>query len=171
MTALSVELMDITRNWVSSFVMLCQAFTAADFSCSLFVGLSAFSFDFSKWNACSIGLKSRARLGHSKILHFFTSNNSWVAYAECFGLSCWRSAAIFFLAVELGSKSVRRSCLSDIRGILQCKNRSVKTSFRCWTLSSLVCSFFYQNLPKCWFGCFLLSLWWICLVFETKWQT
>ncbi len=29
MTALSVELMDITWDWVSSFVMLCQAFTAA----------------------------------------------------------------------------------------------------------------------------------------------
>ncbi len=32
MTALSLELMDITRDWVSSFVMLCQAFAAADFS-------------------------------------------------------------------------------------------------------------------------------------------
>ncbi len=29
MTALSVELMDITWDWVSSIVMLCQAFTAA----------------------------------------------------------------------------------------------------------------------------------------------
>ncbi len=57
MTALSLELMDITRDWVSSFVMIFQAFTAADLSC-LFVGLSAFSFVFSKWNACSIGLRS-----------------------------------------------------------------------------------------------------------------
>ncbi len=40
-TALSLELMDITRDWVSSFVMLCQAFTLADFSCCLFVGLYA----------------------------------------------------------------------------------------------------------------------------------
>ncbi len=39
MTALSLELMDITRNWFSSFVMLCQAFTAADFSCCLWVFL------------------------------------------------------------------------------------------------------------------------------------
>ncbi len=31
MTVLSLEL-NITRDWVSSFVMLCQAFTAADFS-------------------------------------------------------------------------------------------------------------------------------------------
>ncbi len=36
MTALSLELMNITRDWVSSFVMLCQAFTAADFSCRIF---------------------------------------------------------------------------------------------------------------------------------------
>ncbi len=49
MTALSVELMDIT------FVMLCQAFTAADFSYCLFVGLSVFSFVFSKWNAAQSG--------------------------------------------------------------------------------------------------------------------
>ncbi len=47
MTALSLELMDITKDWVSSFVTLCQAFTAADFSCCLFVGLSVFSFVFS----------------------------------------------------------------------------------------------------------------------------
>ncbi len=54
-----------------SFMMLCQAFTAADFSCCLFVGLSAFSFVYSKWNACSIGLKSGDWLGHCKIFHFF----------------------------------------------------------------------------------------------------
>ncbi len=44
MTALSLELMDVTKDWVSSFVMLCQAFTAADFSYCLFLGLSVFSF-------------------------------------------------------------------------------------------------------------------------------
>ncbi len=43
MTALSLELMDITKD------------TAADFICCLFVGLSAFSFVFSKLNACSTG--------------------------------------------------------------------------------------------------------------------
>ncbi len=52
MTALSLELMDITRDCVSWFVMLCQAFTATDFSCCLFVGLSAFSSVFRKWNKC-----------------------------------------------------------------------------------------------------------------------
>ncbi len=81
MTALSLELMDITRDWVSSFVMPCQAFAAADFSCCLFVGLSAFSFVFSKWNACSIGLSFGDWLGHCRIFHFFTLKNSWVAFA------------------------------------------------------------------------------------------
>ncbi len=56
---------------VSSSVMLCQDFTAADFSCCLFVGLSAFSFVFRKWNACSIGLKSGDWLGHCRIFPFF----------------------------------------------------------------------------------------------------
>ncbi len=71
MTASSLELTDTTRDWVSSFVMLCQAFTAADFSCRLFVGLSAFSFVFSKWNAYSIGLRSGDWLGHCRIFLFF----------------------------------------------------------------------------------------------------
>ncbi len=81
MTALSLEL------WVSSFVMLCQAFTAADFSCCLFVGRAAFSFVFSKWNSCSIGLRSGDWLGHCRIFHFITFKNSWVAFAGCFGSS------------------------------------------------------------------------------------
>ncbi len=71
MTALSLELMDITRNWVSSFVMFCQAFTAAEFSCCLFVGLSAFSFVFSKWNAWSIGLRSGDWLSLQNIPLFY----------------------------------------------------------------------------------------------------
>ncbi len=87
MTALCLELMDITKDWVSSFVMLCQAFAVANFSCCLFVGLSAFSFVFSRWNACSIWLKSGDWLGHCRIIHFFTFKNSWVASAVCFGSS------------------------------------------------------------------------------------
>ncbi len=73
MTAWSLDLMDITKDWVSSFVMLCQAFTAADFRCCLFVGLSAFSFIFNKRNECSIGLRSGDWLGHCRIFHFLTS--------------------------------------------------------------------------------------------------
>ena len=57
-TAWSMEAMDITRRWVSSFLMLFQSFTAAVFSCCLFVGLSVLSFVFSKWNSCSIWLRS-----------------------------------------------------------------------------------------------------------------
>ncbi len=79
--------MNITRDWVSSFVMLCQAFTAADFSYCLFVGLSAFSFVFSEWNAFSIRLQSGDWLGHCRIFHFFAFKNSWVAFAVCFGSS------------------------------------------------------------------------------------
>ncbi len=67
MTALSV---DLPRDCVSSFVMLCQAFTAAEI---LFVGLSTFSFVFSKWNACSIGLRSGDWLGHFRIIHYVPS--------------------------------------------------------------------------------------------------
>ncbi len=49
------ELMDIiSRDWV----LLCdvyQVFTAADFSCCLFVALSVFSLVFSEWNAARSG--------------------------------------------------------------------------------------------------------------------
>ncbi len=54
MTALSLELMDITRDWVLSFVMLCQDFTAADFSYCLWIFvplvLSSSSEIQSGWN-------------------------------------------------------------------------------------------------------------------------
>ncbi len=43
MTALSLELMDITRDCVPSFMLLYQVFTAADSSCCFFVGLSYLS--------------------------------------------------------------------------------------------------------------------------------
>ncbi len=85
MTALSLELMDLTGDWVSSFVVLFQAFTAADFSCCLFACLSSISFVFSKWNACSIGLRSGDWLGHCGIFHLLTFKHSWVAFALCLG--------------------------------------------------------------------------------------
>ncbi len=85
MTALSLELMDFTRDWVSSFVMLCQAFTAADFSCCLFVGLSAFSFVFSKWNACLIRLRSGDWLCHCRIFHFLPSKTPGLLYLYVLG--------------------------------------------------------------------------------------
>ncbi len=80
MTALSLELMVITRDCVSSFLMLCQAFTATDFSCCMFVGLSAFSSVFRKWNKCSIRLESGDWLGHCRIFHFFTFKELLLLY-------------------------------------------------------------------------------------------
>ncbi len=80
-----MELVDITRDWVSSFMIF---FTAADFSCCLFVGLSTFSCVFSKWNACSIRLRSGDWLDHCRKIHLFTFKNSWVTFAVCFGSLC-----------------------------------------------------------------------------------
>ena len=85
MTAWSLEPMDITKHWVSSFAMLCQAFTAAVFCCWLFEGLSALRFVLSKWNAYSIGLRSGDWLDHCRIFYFFALKTSWVAFAVCFG--------------------------------------------------------------------------------------
>ncbi len=79
MTALSLELMDITKDpplWCFARPLLQLT--------SIVVCLWAFSFVFSKWNACSIGLRSGDWLGHCKILQFFIFKNSWVAFAVCF---------------------------------------------------------------------------------------
>ncbi len=84
-TAWSLERIDITRRWVSSLVMLCQASTATVFSSCLFLGHFPFSFVFSKWNACSIGFRSGDWLGHCITVHFFPFKNSLVAFAVCFG--------------------------------------------------------------------------------------
>ncbi len=86
-TAWSLERIDITRRWVSSLVMLCQASTATVFSSCLFLGHFPFSFVFSKWNACSIGFRSGDWLGHCITVHFFPFKNSLVAFAVCFGSS------------------------------------------------------------------------------------
>ncbi len=51
MTALSLQLVDITRDWVSSFVMLCKAFTAADFSFHAGLGWFLFSVMLQEQNA------------------------------------------------------------------------------------------------------------------------
>ncbi len=80
MTALSLDLVDISRDWVSFFVMLSQVFTADDFSCCWFVGLSVFSFVFSEWNAAQSGWDQET----DRISHFFTFKNSWVAFAVCY---------------------------------------------------------------------------------------
>ena len=59
--------------------MSCQTFTAAAFSCGLFVDLSAFGFVFSRWKACSNWLR------RWRNVHFFPFKNSWVSFALCFG--------------------------------------------------------------------------------------
>ncbi len=69
MTDLSLELMDIT---------FCDALPGL--YCSwlqllFFVGLSALSFVLSKWNACSVGLKSGNWLGHCRIFHLLPSKS------------------------------------------------------------------------------------------------
>ncbi len=97
--------------------MLCQAFSAADFSCCLFVGLSAFSFVFSKWNACSIVLRSGDWLGHCRIIHFFTFKNSWVAFPVCFGsLSIWRAAQSTLLHLAESGQTVYPCTLQNSSG-------------------------------------------------------
>ncbi len=80
MTALSLDLVDISRDWVSFFVMLSQVFTADDFRCCWFVGLSVLSFVFSEWNAAQSGWDQET----DRISHFFTFKNSWVAFAVCY---------------------------------------------------------------------------------------
>lgn len=56
-TATSLDLIDVNRCWVSSGLMLCQAFTAAAFCCCL----------FNKRKAFLIGLQSGNWTGHSSL--------------------------------------------------------------------------------------------------------
>ncbi len=66
--------MTVWNSWVSSFVMRCQAFAAADFSCFFFfVGLSTFSLSSASENACLIGLRSGVLLVYCRIFHFLPS--------------------------------------------------------------------------------------------------
>ncbi len=111
MTALSLELMDITRDWVSSYVMLCQAFTAADFSCCLFVGLSAFSFVFRKWNVCSIGFRSGDWHGHRKIFIIILFFNTFYLQKLLGCFWCLMSWVIVHLYSEAPSNHLCSICL------------------------------------------------------------
>ncbi len=112
--------------------MLCQAFTSADFSCCLFVGLSAFSFLFSKWNACSIRLISWDWLGHFRMFHFFTFKNSWVAFAVCFGSSSictMKCRPINFAAFGwIWANSISLYTSESIRLLLSSVTSSINTS-------------------------------------------
>ncbi len=69
---LKSELLDITGDWVSSSGMHCQAFTAADFSCCLWVFLPL--------------VLSSARSSNEEF-STFTFKNFWLAFGVCFGSS------------------------------------------------------------------------------------
>ncbi len=170
MTPLSLKLIDITRDCVSSFVVVCQAFTAADFSCCLFVGPSVFSFVFSKLNACSIGLKSGDWHGHCRIFHFFTFKNSWVVFSVCFGSLYTRTMkchAINFDAIGwIWADSISLYTSEFIRLLLSSVTSSLNTSnpvpleamhttppcftnyvvcFGSWAVPSLLQTFFFPS--------------------------
>lgn len=76
MTTLSLETMDNTRHWVSSLMILCQAFNA------VVCGAICLLFCLQQVNACSIGFRSGDQLGHYRTFLFFafelcTVKHSW----------------------------------------------------------------------------------------------
>lgn len=85
MTVWRLGAMDITTCWLSSLEMVCQACSAAAFSCCLFVGLSAFCSPFSHWKACSAGLRSGDWLGQWRTSRLLALWKSLTAFAGCFG--------------------------------------------------------------------------------------
>lgn len=91
-------------NPVSSLEML---FSAATFSCCLFVGLCAFSFVFCNSNACSVSLRSRDSLVYLEISNFFVLRNSWFAFAVCCWLLATCSVNLLNLSREYGSVCFR----------------------------------------------------------------
>lgn len=52
-----------------------QVFTAASYSCCLFVSLSAFSFVINEWNRSLVGLRIGHWFHHYKIFYFFVLRN------------------------------------------------------------------------------------------------
>ncbi len=84
-TAVNLWHIDMTRLLVSFFKILSPAFNAANSSCCLFCGVSAFTLLFSWWNSCSIRFQSGDWLGQSKTFHFFALTNSLTELAGCFG--------------------------------------------------------------------------------------
>ncbi len=78
MTPLSLELIDITKDWVFSFVMLCQTFTAVVDCLWVFLSLVLSS-------ASEMHAQSGWNQEIDRKFHFFTFKNAWVAFAVCFG--------------------------------------------------------------------------------------
>ncbi len=84
MTALSLELTDITKDWVSYFVMLCQSLQLTSVVVCLWVFLLLVLSSASEMHTQS-GWKSDDWLGHCRIFHCFAFKNSCVAFAVYFG--------------------------------------------------------------------------------------
>lgn len=94
--------MDITKLCVSSFKMLCQAFTAAFFSCCLFVDLSAFRFVLSMWNAAWSGWD---------LVTWLLQKNSWIlqyVLGHCWSILWSTVQSTLILLVEFEKKT--RTC-------------------------------------------------------------
>lgn len=83
--------MNMNKFWVSSLEMLCQAFSAAAFSCYFFVGLPPFN----KWKA--------ALLAWDEMTDRTCERNSCIAFAVCFGSSSICKAVSYqFWAKSIG---------------------------------------------------------------------
>ncbi len=67
--------------------LLCDAFTAADFSCCLFVGLSAFLFCLQLVKYVLNRVELRRLTWWLRNIPLFTFKNSWVSFSVCFGSS------------------------------------------------------------------------------------
>ncbi len=159
MTAFSLELMNITRDWVSSFVMLCRAF----------VGLPAFSFCF-----CRSGLAFLDVFWQSLIwpcLHLVVNPLyllSWslllIVDFDSDTSTSWR---VFFtwLNVVKGFFFTMERILRSSTTVVLCGRPCIH-----FYVAELTSAFFFSS--ECtklliWpLRMFLLSLWWICFVFE-----
>ncbi len=77
--ALSLALMDISRDWVSSLWCFARSLL------QLTSVVVCFYFCLQRVKCSSIGFRSGEWLGHCRIIHLFTFKNSWVAFPVCFG--------------------------------------------------------------------------------------
>lgn len=117
--------MDITKHWISSFVMLRQAFTGAVLSCCLFVGLFLNFFKF-----C---------LKHVKYMLGLRSGD-WLGYCRIFQYSCFPST--FWIIVHL--------CREAPSNLLRCTSLSLSRNwiplyFRIHLATTVFCHVIYKH--------------------------
>ncbi len=79
-TAWSLERIDITRRWVSSLVMLCQASTATVFSSCLFLGHFPFSL--------SSASEMHAQSDSGQVIDLAMHNSPLLSLQKLFGCFC-----------------------------------------------------------------------------------